>query len=409
MGTTAILTHDGAPSAPGAVTTLRVAVAIPCYRQAEFLPAAVASVCAQTFGELEIVIVDDGSPDATAEVAERLAAAHTERTIRLLRQANQGLSASRNNAVAASSAEYVLPLDADDLIAPTFVEDCVRVLDARPDLSIAYGSQRYFGECSEFPPMPEYDLPQLTRRNLFPCTAVYRRRAWADVGGYDERLSSYEDWDFWLGCGERGHLGQYIPHAIFYYRKRNGSMLADAFSRDGALKAQVVLNHPVLFTAAQTAWAAGVLAGDAGALGDDRQLGVIPVFGEMAVRPRRSGGAVQGARSLATLALAGEVLERPSLLTGYGAVFGGEDDASLVLCGTQEELARLSVLVEELGLDGAGAADLIGATIDGSQSSVISLASAVDALLTARPLRLPVAISRVDEIRVGDLRRLLAT
>ena len=168
-------------------STPRVTVVIPCYRQAEFLSDSVASVCAQSFVDLEIVIVDDGSPDDTAEVAERLAAAYPNRRIRLLRQANQGLSASRNNGIAAAAGEYVLPLDADDLIAPTFVEDCVRVLDARTDVSIAYGTQRYFGELNEFPPMPEYDLALLTRRNLFPCTALVRRQAWTEVGGFDEQ------------------------------------------------------------------------------------------------------------------------------------------------------------------------------------------------------------------------------
>ena len=91
-------------------STPRVAVVSPCYGQAEFLPATVASVCAQTYGELEIVIVDDGSPDDTAAVAERLASAHAERPIRVMRQHNQGLSASRNKGIAAASGEYVLVL-----------------------------------------------------------------------------------------------------------------------------------------------------------------------------------------------------------------------------------------------------------------------------------------------------------
>ncbi|MGH2873387.1 MAG: glycosyltransferase family 2 protein, partial [Solirubrobacteraceae bacterium] len=138
------------PRPPVAANTPRVAVVIPCYAQAEFLPDTVASVCAQTYRELEIVIVDDGSPDHTAQVTERLIAAHANRAIGLLRQANQGLAASRNSGIAASGAEYVLPLDADDLLSPGFVEDLVRALDARPDLSIAYGSLRYFGEIDEF-------------------------------------------------------------------------------------------------------------------------------------------------------------------------------------------------------------------------------------------------------------------
>ena len=386
----------------------RVAVVIPCYRQTEFLPATVASVCAQTYGELEIVIVDDGSPDDTAAVAERLAGAHTERPIRLLRQANQGLSASRNNGIAATSGEYVLVLDADDLIAPTFVEDCVQVLDTRPDVSIAYGQQRYFGEENEFTQMPEYDFTLLTRRNLFPCTALYRRQAFTDVGGYNERMTSYEDWDFWLGCGERGHFGVFVPHAVFCYRKRNGSMLAEARARDTQLKAQIVLNHPLLFSPEQAAWAQGVLAGDPAGLRADRFLHIIPELGEVATRPRRSAGAIDGARRFATLAVADELLERPDLLAGYGEVFGGHDDATLVICGTHDHLASLGPLVERLGLDGADAADLIGIPVEDGPAGLVPAAARVDAILTGRPIPLPVPVPRVDGARVFELRRLAA-
>jgi Glycosyl transferase family 2 len=365
----------------------------------------VASVCAQTYPDLEVVIVDDGSPDDTAAVAARLAAGHPERTIRLVQQANQGLAAARNAGIRASSGEYVLPLDADDLLEPTFVEDLVRVLDARPDLSIVYGRQRWFEDINEFPPILDYDLALLTRRNLLTCTSLFRRRAWEDVGGYDEQLTAYEDWDFWLGCGERGHFALHVPHATFYYRRRNGGMLANARLRDSQLKAQLVSNHPTLFSAEETAWAHGVLAGTI-APGAVDVPDLIPSIGEETVRSVRSGGAFEGARRFATLAIADEILERPQLLSAYGAEFGAQDDASLIITGTEEQLARLSALVDELGLGGEDAADLIGALDDGTDLSLLAAATRVDALLTARPLVLPVPVPRVEETRLGDLRRL---
>lgn len=252
----------------------------------------------------------------------------------------------------------------------------------------------------------EYDLALLTRRNLFPCTALYRRRAWSDVGGYNELLSSYEDWDFWLGCGERGHFALHVPYAVFYYRRRNGGMLlSHASKNDTQLKAQLVKNHPVLFSPEQATWAHGVLAGavDAGVVDE---LLIISQIGETAVRSPRSGGEFEGARGFATLATAGEILERPQFLAAYGTVFGGQDDATLIVTDTEEQLARLSLLVDELGLGGDDAADLIGAIDDGSPSNLMAAATRVDALLTARPLVLPVQLPRVDETRMGDLRRL---
>ena len=198
----------------------------------------------------------------------------------------------------------------------------------------------------------------------------------------------------------------FVPHAVFCYRKRIGSMLADARARDTQLKAQIVLNHPLLFSPEQAVWAQGVLAGDPVSIGADRHLHIIPGLGDMATRPRRSGGAIDGARRFATLAAADEMLERPELLAGYGDVFGGHDDATLVIAGGHEHLTSLGPLVERLGLDGADAADLVGLPVDEGAAGLVPVAARVDALLTRRPLRLPVPLPRVDDARIHELRRL---
>src|SRR5689334_1514338 len=103
----------------------RVSVVVPCWNQACFLPEAVGSVLEQTFRDFEIVIVDDGSPDDTADVAARLIAQNPDAQIRLVRRENGGLPAARNTGVAAARGELVLPLDADDRIAPGFLESAV--------------------------------------------------------------------------------------------------------------------------------------------------------------------------------------------------------------------------------------------------------------------------------------------
>ncbi len=385
---------------------MRVAVVIPCYQQAEFLPDTVASVCAQTYRDLEIVIVDDGSPDDTAGVAERLIAAHPGRQIRLLRHANQGLAASRNAGIAASDAEYVLPLDADDLIDPGFVEDLVRVLEARPDVSIAYGSLRYFGEIEEQHTPSGYDFARICHGNLFPCTALFRRRAWEEVGGYDQAFTAYEDWDFWLSCGEYGHLGALVPRPVFYYRRRPASMLSEAHTRDQRLKAQIVLNHPALFSPEQSAWARGILDQDPEALAIDGGLRLIPQLGQPLAAVARSGGAFAGARRLALLATADEVVERPELLSAFCSVFSGADDATLVICGSEAELARLTETVETLGLDAAAAADLLGVVVNGAAELAVA-AGRVDGMLTERSLRLPVGLPRFGASRLPALRAVI--
>jgi hypothetical protein len=377
----------------------RVTVVIPCYRQARFLPDAVASVCAQIFAPIEIVIVDDGSPDDTAEVAGRLIAAHPDRCISLVRQHNRGLAAARNTGIAAGAGEYVLVLDADDLISPDFVEACVAELDGHPEVSIAYGSLRYFGEVNEFHGQDEYDFVALTARNRFACTAMFRRRAWDQVGGYDERMPAYEDWDFWLGCGELGHLARYVPRPVFYYRKRADTMLADAHRRDQQLKAHIILNHPGLYSREQTEWARGIETGDPAALAIGRERGM-PVLGAPPPRARRCGGAFAGARRFAMLAIADEVLAEPALLAAFGGAFTGADDATLVVCGREEQIAALGELVRELDLDCDDGADLLGVVCEDGGDSLHAAATRVDAMLTARSLRLPVALPRYDAARL---------
>src|SRR4051812_18713622 len=96
----------------------QISVIIPCYNHGRYLPGAVASVVAQTFDDWELIIVDDGSTDDSAAIAEQLIATYSRHSMHLLRQTNQGLSASRNNGIRSARGIYILPLDADDQIEP---------------------------------------------------------------------------------------------------------------------------------------------------------------------------------------------------------------------------------------------------------------------------------------------------
>ena len=386
----------------------RVAVVIPCYGQAQFLPEAVDSVCAQTFDDLEIVIVDDGSPDDTAEVAGRLAERHPDRTIRLIRQANQGLPASRNNAVASTAAEFIVPLDADDKLPPEYVELKAAALDAHPEASIADGDHHTFGADRQLIPHSPYDFVDLARTNRIGVAAMFRRRAWEDVGGYNESMCTrngfaYEDWDFWLGCAERGHFGIHVPRALFYYRVRPDSMFRNV--DDQRTKARIVLNHPVLYSAEQATWAEGVLDGDPAALEIAGAAYEVPMLGAPAATRLRTGSSIEGARAHATLALADELLERPSLLGAYCAAIPGAADATLVVLGSEQELLGLQTLLSDLGLTDTADADVIGLSVPDPAAELPHAAAMVDAMLTERVIALPVPLPRVGAARIAVLAR----
>ncbi|HEX7498556.1 MAG TPA: glycosyltransferase family A protein [Candidatus Limnocylindrales bacterium] len=225
-----------------------VSVIIPCYGQAEFLEEAVASVLAQTWTDWEIVIVDDGSPDDTAGTARRLIEQHPQRRIRLLSQPNKGVSAARNNGIAGSTGRYILPLDADDMIRPQMLERTVALLEANQAISIAYTDWQETGANSSILQAGPWERISMCVGNRIPYCSLYRRGVWTVTGGYNPEQALWEDYDFWLGCLERGVQGERIAEPLFVYRARPGTRTGDAERRRAQLRREMVRNHPSLFT-----------------------------------------------------------------------------------------------------------------------------------------------------------------
>ncbi|MBI5388565.1 MAG: FkbM family methyltransferase [Verrucomicrobia bacterium] len=222
-----------------------VSVVIPCYNQAQYLPEAVASVVGQTFRDLELIVVNDGSPDNTLAVATELAAQHQDLHLVVLTQPNGGLAEARNAGIRAARGRYILPLDADDAIEPEFLAKTVACLDANPDVPIVGTCRRDFGHVEQVVTGSDYTLAMLLQSNRVNYCALYRREIWQAVGGYDPNMicQGYEDWDFWISCAERGWFARFIPEPLFRYRVKPVSMFTDAQDRDAALRAQIVLKH----------------------------------------------------------------------------------------------------------------------------------------------------------------------
>lgn len=239
-----------------------VSVVVPCYQQAQFLPEAVESVVAQTFTDWEIIIVDDGSPDDTSAVAQRLIAAYPERKIRLVQKQNGGLADARNAGITVARGRYILPLDADDRIHPEMLAKTVGLLETNPKVGIAYVDWQYFGADNRVRQARDYDFRVLcAQENLFTCTSLYRKEAWEAAGGYNRNMTcGLEDWDFWIGCGEKGFFGQRIPEVLFYYRSKTGSMIETVQPNVKTMIARIVQNHPGLYSAGQLAAANRVTA-----------------------------------------------------------------------------------------------------------------------------------------------------
>lgn len=200
----------------------RVSIVMPVFDAGPHLEQALASVAAQTHRDVELVIVDDGSTDPRTLAI--LDAAANRPGVTLHRTENRGPSAARNLAIERSRGALVLPLDADDYLAPTYLARTVPLLDADPALGIAYTWIGLVGHHHGVWRTGGFTVEELLARCTVHVCALYRREVWQDVGGYDPRfVHGGEDWDFWLTAASRGWTARAVPEVLAYYRRSASS------------------------------------------------------------------------------------------------------------------------------------------------------------------------------------------
>ncbi len=222
-----------------------VSVVIPCYNHGKYVDEAVTSVLKQTYQDVEMVIVDDGSDDP--ETADKLSAYSRPNTT-VIRVPNGGLARARNVGIKAASGAYILPLDADDRIGSTYVEKAVAILNTRPDVSIVYCEAEFFGMKTGKWELPLYSLERMLACNVVFATAFFRKSQWQAVGGYNPNMSrSFEDWDFWLSLIELGGGVYRIPETLFFYRMKEDSMHSLTPVWKFAMFLRVYANHKMFF------------------------------------------------------------------------------------------------------------------------------------------------------------------
>ena len=207
------------------MNTSLVSAIIPCFNQAHYLSEAVESLLAQSYPNIEIIVVDDGSTDNTAEVASCYA------NVQLVRQGNSGLATARNRGIRASRGDYMVFLDADDLLLPNAVEDGISCLQKNPQCAFAWGGYRFItpdGAASE----PQIDTPleedcyaALLRGNFITmhATVIYQRQALEVSGGFNASLHACEDYDLYLRIARQYPIA-YHHHVIAEYRKHGSNM-----------------------------------------------------------------------------------------------------------------------------------------------------------------------------------------
>jgi glycosyltransferase involved in cell wall biosynthesis len=205
-----------------------VSVVIPTFNHQTFISAAVESALAQTLRPLEVIVVDDGSTDATVEIL----APYLSR-IRLVRQPNQGVSAARNVGAGRATGEVLAFLDADDLWLPGKLERQVQRLRSDPGLGLVHcGMEEVDGQGNplreRLDGMEGWVAPELLlfRQSVIlgaGSSALIRRDVFQQVGGFDSRLSTSADWDLCYRIASRWEVG-FVREVLFRYRLHGANM-----------------------------------------------------------------------------------------------------------------------------------------------------------------------------------------
>jgi len=252
-----------------------VSIVIPCYKHAKFLAEAIDSALAQTYPTVEVVVVNDGSPDNTAEVCRGY-----QGRIVYVDQENKGLAEARNAGIRASHGEFILPLDADDKLVQDAVAKLVPVLQSSGQIGFVYGHRFLFSNDTngnridprdwrtrdlnpqiidsyihhpdrvlEFT-ASDWNEEQMLIRNDVSSVILFRRADWERTGGYStEFMRGLEDWDFYLCLVDLGRIGVCVHSPVFYYRMHQGdsmrSTMGSQYVRDSYRL--LVKRHPKLF------------------------------------------------------------------------------------------------------------------------------------------------------------------
>lgn len=205
-----------------------VSVVITNYNYERYVSGAIESVLGQT-QPAEIVVVDDGSRDNS--LSELQPYAESGR-IRLITQSNSGVASARNAGISSATGDYIICLDADDALEPSYIQTCFKALEKDRALGVVYTGLKVQFESGEssvsaWPPKFDFDFmakPGVPPPNVIPCAAMFRKDMWERAGGYKQEYAPGEDVEFWLrGLSVGFNAKKVSDEPLFNYRLHGGS------------------------------------------------------------------------------------------------------------------------------------------------------------------------------------------
>lgn len=228
--------------------TKLVSIVIPCYNQEKYIADAIMSAENQTYKDIEIVFIDDCSTDGSLEVANELKKKYTNIVV-LKNETNLGVVDSRNKAIDVAKGFYILPLDGDDTIEPTYIEKAVKVFDENPDVGFVYCKARKFGAVNEDWNLPKFNKESFIFANCIVNSSLFRKSDFIKLGKYKSYMYSWtEDYDLWMSFVEAGLLPYRIDKILYNHREFDNGSRTQLTTKDPYFaRREYLLHHTKLY------------------------------------------------------------------------------------------------------------------------------------------------------------------
>jgi glycosyltransferase involved in cell wall biosynthesis len=206
----------------------KISIVIPCYTRARCCAKRLQTVeQVRNANLLEVIVVDDGSSEP---YSVRILSEIAKTGYCVVPQPNRGLGAARNTGIRLAKGEFILPLDSDNRPRDAYLNEGVPLLKNNICLGVVYADPESLGERTGQWHVQEFNLLSLIRGNFIDACAVFRKKLWEEVGGYDQQMpwTGWEDWDFWLRVAYRHGTFVHLPKVGFDHRVRSDSLRLQA-------------------------------------------------------------------------------------------------------------------------------------------------------------------------------------
>ena len=219
---------------------MKVSIIIPSYNQAQYLPEAIESALNQTV-PCEIIVIDDGSTDNSLQIAK----SYEYKGVIVVSQVNKGLASARNTGIMWATGDYILPLDADDILLPNCVERIIKIAETSKSDIIAPSFHTFGTSQEQVIIMSNPTIADFRIANRIGYFSAVKKQAFLDVGGYSPRMAEgYEDYHLWFNLLTRGKTITTIPEALVLYRTKEHSMIKSAVKYHAKLMGQIFKDFP---------------------------------------------------------------------------------------------------------------------------------------------------------------------